>query len=263
MKPVERQQRILQDVETIDDDLIPKLSQKYQVSEMTIRRDLKVLEEEGLIVRTFGGAMRLPKRPQTTADLPPVWSKRASVAAAAKASIGRYAAQHLVCDGDIIILEGGTTAAAMIEHLADKPNLTVVTHGLITLAALLRHLPPTATIICPGGILQTDTGTFVGPVATRFFREFHAHRTFLSATGLTLEVGATEPKMLETDVKQAMAQASTQVILLLDSSKFGVQSLMKVVALQQIDTLVTDAGAPEDVVAELRAAGIEVIIAPE
>ncbi|HEX6386200.1 MAG TPA: DeoR/GlpR family DNA-binding transcription regulator [Anaerolineae bacterium] len=261
MNPEERQQKILQDINEIDDDLIPRLSQKHGVSEMTIRRDLKVLEEQGLVVRTLGGAMRWPPPVAESALL--AWHRREKVATAQKASIARYAAQQLVSDGDIIILEGGTTAGAMVEHLANKQDLTVVTNGFYTTGALLRWLPPTTTVICAGGILQRESTTFVGPVANRFFREFHTHRLFLSATGLTLQAGATDPQMLETDVKRAMVESATEVIMLLDSSKFGVQSLMTVLELEQIDLLVTDSDAPEGMVQGLRARGVDVVIAPD
>ena len=261
MNPLERQQKILRDIDEIEDDLIPKLSQKYGVSEMTIRRDLKLLEEKGQVVRTFGGAMRWPQ-PAAEGTLL-AWHRRQKVAAGQKRSIGRYAAQHLVSDGEIIILEGGTTAGAMIEHLADKQDLTVVTNGFYTTGALLRWLPPTTTVICAGGILQPDTATFVGPIAKRFFREFHAHRLFLSATGISLQTGVSDPEMLETDVKQAMVAAATEVILLLDSSKFGIMSLMEVVELARINLLVTDSQAPPAMVVELRARGLDVVVAPD
>lgn len=261
MNPEERQQKILQDINEIDDDLIPRLSHKHGVSEMTIRRDLKVLEEKGLVVRTLGGAIRWPPSLAEGTLLP--WHRREKVAAAQKASIARYAAQHLVSDGDIITLEGGTTAGAMIEHLADKQDLTVVTNGFYTTGALLRWLPPATTVICAGGMLQRETTTFVGPVANRFFREFHARRLFLSATGLTLEAGATDPQMLETDVKRTMVESATEVIMLIDSSKFGVQSLMTVVELEQIDLLVTDSDVSEAIVQGLRARGVDVVIAPD
>lgn len=261
MNRAERQQRMLQDIDQIEEGLIPKLSQKYGVSEMTIRRDLKDLEQKGFLVRTFGGAMRLPPLAPENGLL--AWHRRKRVGAAQKARIGRYAAHNLVADGDIIILEGGTTAGAMIEHLAGKQDLTVITNGFYTAGALLRWLPPSATILCAGGILQPDTATFVGPVAKRFFRESHAKCLFLSATGLTLEGGAMDPEMLETDVKQAMIASAAEVILLMDSSKFGVRSLMTVLEPAQISLLVTDEGAPDDIVQGLQSRGVEIVIVPD
>ncbi len=261
MNPAERQQQILREIDQIEDDLIPHLSQKYGVSEMTIRRDLKALEETGHIIRTRGGAVRW--RPPKSDLMASEWRDRQQKAHRRKAAIARYAARQLVNEGDIIALEGGTTVTAMAEYLAHHENLTVVTNGHFTTSALMHWLPPTNNIICTGGILQPQTGTFVGPVTRRFLQDFHGRRTFLSARGLSLEAGFTDPQMVEIEVKQQMAAAVSEVIMLIDSSKFGVNSLMTVLPLDQITTLVTDSQAPGDMLDALRARGVEVIIAPD
>jgi DeoR/GlpR family transcriptional regulator of sugar metabolism len=258
--PVERRQQIIKDIDTLDDNIIPRLSRKYGVSEMTIRRDLKVLEETGLIKRTYGGAVRWPP-PGADATLV-ARDKRQTLAAAQKQQIARYASEHLVANGDIIIMEGGTTATRMAAYLGDMDDLTVVTNGLAAAEELRRHLPLSATIITAGGILRPESSTSVGPVTERFFREFHAHRLFLSATGLTLEEGITDPRMLEIQVKRAMIASAQEVVLLMDSTKFGVRSLMKILDFSEVRILVTDDGAPESFLAELRERGVEVVVAP-
>ena len=117
-----------------------------------------------------------------------------------------------ITDGDIIIVEGGTTATAMAPYLADKRDLTVVTNGLATAEEMRRYLSLDATIMCAGGILRPESSTFVGPLTEAFFREMHAHTLFLSATGLTLREGVTDPKMLETQVKRAMVASAGRVM---------------------------------------------------
>ena len=261
IKPLERRQKIVKDIDTFEDNhIVLRLSQKYGVSEMTIRRDLKVLEDSGLIKRTYGGAVRWP----TVQVEPPLLArdKRLPLATAEKTRIARYAAQNLVKKRDIIILEGGTTATAMAPFLADRDDLTVVTNGLTTAEELRRHLPWSATLLCPGGILRPDSCTFVGPIAERFFCEFHAHRLFLSATGLTLREGITDPNILEIQVKRAMVGSAQEVVALMDSSKFGMRSLMKVIDWSEVHTLVTDDGAPAEMLDGIRAQGVEVVIAP-
>jgi DeoR/GlpR family transcriptional regulator of sugar metabolism len=258
--PEERRQRIVKDIDTLDVNIIPRLSQKYGVSEMTIRRDLKALEETGLIKRTYGGAVRWPLAAADPTLL--AREKRQTLAATQKAQIARYAAENLVEHGDIIILEGGTTATAMAAHLVDKDDLTVVTNGITTAEELRRHLPLSATIIATGGILRPESSTCVGPVTERFFREFHANRLFLSATGLTLREGITDPKILEIQVKRAMIAAAHDVIMLMDSTKFGIRSLTKVIDFGEVRQLITDDGAPEAMLEELRAKGINVVTAP-
>lgn len=260
MDPETRRQRILADIDDIDDDLIPRLSQKYRVSEMTIRRDLKLLEEAGRIIRTYGGAVRVP---QPATNLPfPVWKRREAVARQAKEAIARYVAETLVSGGDSIILEGGTTAAALCQFLSNKPGLTVITNGFWTLATLHHLLGSDASLLCCGGILQPETSTFVGSTAKQFFQGLHVDRVFLSATGLTPETGATDPKMLEVEIKREMARAAREVILLLDSSKLGVRSLLTVLDIEEITLLVTDGGASPETVAALRALGLPIEIVP-
>jgi DeoR/GlpR family transcriptional regulator of sugar metabolism len=258
LKPPERRQQIIKDIDTLDDNVIAKLSQKYGVSEMTIRRDLKVLEDTGLIKRTYGGAVRWPLAAGEPALL--ARDKRQILAAQQKTRIARYAATHLVEDGDVIILEGGTTATAMVPYLADRDDLTVLTNGLATAEELRRHMPLSATILNSGGILRPESSTHVGPVAERLFREFHANRLFLSATGLTLREGITDPKMLEIQVKRAMVASAQEVIVLMDSTKFGVRSMMKVLDFHEIRLLITDDGAPEELLDGLRAQRVEVVV---
>jgi DeoR/GlpR family transcriptional regulator of sugar metabolism len=255
----QRRQQILEDINSHGVGIVTNLSEKYRVSEMTIRRDLKALEQAGYIVREYGGAVRLQERMAETHVV--AREKRHKLYAAQKAGIGRYAAQELVADGDIIIVEGGTTAAAMVPYLIEKEHLTIVTNGLATCNDLQRLMSATATIIAVGGILRPVSSTFVGPVAERFFQDFHVNKLFLSATGLTLVAGVTDPNMLEIQVKKAMISSASQVILLMDSSKCNVKSLMTVVEVDDIDILVIDDGCPPNLLEKLQARGVDVRIA--
>lgn len=264
LRPTDRRQHILDDIGHDqggeNDQLIPWLSEKYDVSEMTIRRDLKALEEKGLIKRTWGGAILWPPGRRAGRDAPFVLSRerRRNLHRECKEAVARQAAQELVRDGDIIIMEGGTTVTAMAPFLAPYKELTVVTNGLATADRLQQHLAPDATIIATGGILRPESSTFVGPVAEHFFREFHGRRLFLSATGFTLEMGLTDPRMLETQVKRAMIASVDEVVVLLDSSKFGVKSLMTVLDPQRIARLISDDGAPSDLLDRLADYGVQV-----
>lgn len=256
MLPAQRRQQILEDIETQGVGTIAEFSKKYGVSEMTIRRDLKILEEQGHVERTHGGAVR-----RRASVIEPRYAAKQVLHKSLKERIARYAAEKLVGDDDIIILEGGTTVTTMARYLTAKQNLTIVTHGLYTTNEL-QPLLPRATIICTGGILRDVSFTFVGPVTERFFHEFHANKVFLSATGLTFEAGFTDPSMLETQVKKAMISSADQIIMLLDSSKFGVKSLTTVLPADGADLLVTDEGAPESMVRALRDLGTDVCIVP-
>ncbi len=154
-------------------------------------------------------------------------------------------------------IEGGTTVTAMAQHLGAHKNLTVVTNGLYTTNALRHHLPH-MTVITTGGILRDVAFTFVGPLPETFFREFRGNKLFLSATGLTLDTGLTDPSMLESQVKKTMIAAVAQVVVLMDSSKFGVQSLATVLHPGPSHRLITDSHAPPAMLRSLRERGVDV-----
>lgn len=189
--------------------------------------------------------------------------KRKNFHAAEKEKIARFIVREFIQDGDNIALEGGTTINALVPLLSDRSDLTVVTNGLsITndLHTVLRHHND-ATILCCGGILRGVSSTFVGPVAEQFFRGFHVSKLFLSATGLTLDTGVSDPSMLETQVKRAMIAAAGTVIVAMDSSKFGMKSLLTVLNVDEIDILVTDEGITEPFMRALQDRGVDVRVA--
>ena len=236
---------------------VKTLSEQLQVSEMTIQRDIKALEGMGVLRRVRGGAAR-----SSRADLPePQFDARRTLNRRLKESLARYAARELVEDDEIIVLEGGTTVASMAPFL-ERKNLIVLTNGFKTMAQALPYLPRLNLMSC-GGMLRDTSYTLVGPQAEAFFASFHAHKFFLSGSGLTLEEGLTDPNPMEIEIKRAMRRCARQVILLIDSSKFGQQSLCPILPLEEIDILVTDSGAPQPMLAELRKMGIDVRVVSE
>jgi len=162
-----------------------------------------------------------------------------------------------VQSGDILCMEAGTTVAAMAKYLIAYQDLTVIGNGLGTMNELAR-LAGAVNVYCCGGLLRPVAFTFVGPQAEEYFRSINASICFLSATGLTLHEGITDVNLLEIQVKRAMASSSDRVIFLLDSSKWGVRSLARVVPLVDVDVLITDMAAPASLVESLRAMGVEV-----
>ncbi len=247
-----RQRQILQEIVRSGFGNIADLSQKFGISEMTIRRDLRILESEGSVRCTRGGAVIV----QSSQAVEPLYAVKEQSHTRQKTNIARYAAQHFVNDNDVIALEAGTTVGAMVEFLADKQNLTVVTNGLRT--TNLLHQFPNITTICTGGILRSPSSTFVGPVAESFFSEFYVNKLFLSGQGFTLDAGVTDPQMIDTQVKKAMIAAASQVIVMIDSSKFGTKSMTPVIATKDIPHLLTDDYLPTDTLRELEAIGVKV-----
>lgn len=220
---------------------------------MTIWRDLKTLEQKGKLRRVHGGAVRTES---SELEFEPRFAAKQERAKQEKAAIARYAVEHFIQDGNIVILEGGTTVASMVRLLANR-RLTVLTNGLDILTLASDHLA-NVTLIGSGGILRENSRTFVGPQAVDFFKSFHAQTFFLSATGLTPSEGLTDPNPLEIQVKHAMSNASARSVLLIDSNKFGVRSLAQALPLERIEHIVTDAAAPPEALEPLRRMGITV-----
>jgi len=232
------------------------LSERFGVSLMTVWRDLTALEEESRIRRVRGGAARIESR----ADAEPLYDSKRVLNPTAKERIARYAADHFIQDGDILFMEAGTTVATMAKYLASHQHLTVIGNGLGTMNELAR-LTPAINVYCCGGMLRPVAYTFVGPQAEEYFRTVNATTCFLSATGITLTEGITDVSLLEIQVKRAMAASADRMIFLMDSSKFGVRSLARIVPMEEVDVLITDGYAPEQSVESLRSMGVDVHIA--
>lgn len=232
------------------------LSAHFDVSLMTIWRDLTALEEMGRVRRVRGGAARLER----TAEAEPLFDSKRVLNPTTKERIARYAAEHFVKSGDILFMEAGTTVAAMVKYLVGYQHLTVIGNGLGTMNELAR-LTPAINVYCCGGMLRPVAYTFVGPQAEEYFRTINATTCFLSATGVTLTEGITDVNLLEIQVKRAMVASANRVVFLMDSSKFGVRSLARVVPMEEVDVLITDSNAPASFVDALRAQGIEVHLA--
>lgn len=231
------------------------LASRFDVSYMTIWRDIAILEEQGSVARMRGGAMR----PENGEAPEPAYRSKQLVHQEEKEMIAHYAATHFVQDNDILILEAGTTVAAMIKHLT-QANLTIVTNGVQTIVEATSRLPGLTVMSC-GGILREPAHTFVGPQAERFFAGLHARTLFLGATGLSLPEGITDPNPLEIQVKRAMADSAERIVLLIDSSKLGVRSLLPLIPLERISALVTDVHAPQEYLRAFADLGLEVHVA--
>jgi DeoR/GlpR family transcriptional regulator of sugar metabolism len=236
------------------------LVRRFGVSLMTVWRDLTGLEDAGRLRRVRGGATRVERRPEPGPYAEPFYMSKQVINQANKDRIARYAAAHFIADGDIILMEAGTTVAAMARYLPAYRQLTVVGNGLGTMNELAKQLP-SVTVFCCGGLLRDVGLTFVGPQAEAYFRQINAHTCFLSATGITTSEGVTDPNLLEIQVKRAMADSAARVVLLMDSTKFGVRSLARIFDVREVDVLITDAGAPPEMLEAIRTLDVEVHVA--
>lgn len=237
---------------------IAELSQSLDVSNMTIWRDLVELERRELLQRVRGGAVAPEIETLTTHATFANFDPNQDPHYDKKALIGRYAAHNLVNEGDNVTIEAGTTTSSMVPFLYQS-NITILTNGLVTTLMAAPHID-SITVMSSGGIL-IDTGAFIGPQAEEFFNHFRVKKAFFSAQGITLEDGFTDPTPLYGQLKCAMKQNAEKTIMLIDSSKLGVRSLIQVMSLDEVDIVVSDFSAPIDIIEGLRQTGIEVHIA--
>jgi DeoR family transcriptional regulator of aga operon len=230
---------------------VGELAGRFGVSPSTIRRDLNELHKADLLVRAYGGAITSPSAPEAP------FLERGGAHREEKERIGAYAAR-LVCPGETIILDGGTTTERMVRHLRDIAGLTVVTFGLNILQALTGA--EKVTVIGVGGLLQHRTQLFGGVLALDALAAYNLRfdRAFIAATGISAEAGVTNYGFEEIPLKRKAIELSREVVLLADSSKVGAHATGFIAPAERIDRLVTDYAAAEDQVAALRAAGIAV-----
>ena len=227
-------------------------------SEVTVRQDLAVLDREARVRRVHGGAVRpgvgSPERP---------FEETAVEHRAAKAAIGRAAAA-LVRSGECVVLDVGTTPAAVAEALVAREDLvdvTVVTNSLTTALALERAVPR-FTVVVTGGTLRPLQHSLVAPVNGTVLPMIIADVVFLGGTGVDVEHGLTNVNLPETEAKRMLAATARRTVVVVDGSKFGRAHIGVVRGLDDIDVIVT-AEAPSELVEHVRAAGVQVVVADD
>ncbi len=236
MLPAVRHRRILEILEQNVSATTGQLIDELGINAMMLWRDLKTLDEQGLVKRVRGGAIKAGTRDE------PRFDNKIEAARHAKQIIAELAQEHFIQDRDTIALEGGTTVSALVQCLT-REQVTALTNSILILNQARNHTP-SITTYSSGGLLRETSGTLVGKEAVSFFSRRNLKTFFLSGTALDLTAGLTDPNPLEIEVKQAMARSAERVVLLLDSSKLEQRSLMKVMPLSRIDYFVTDRPLP-------------------
>jgi DeoR family transcriptional regulator of aga operon len=247
---VERQNLILQLLRERGQISVSELSDHMDVSEVTIRKDLRTLEERDLLYRTHGGAhLRNPY----VLDRP--LQEKAAIRAEEKRRIGEAAAA-LVHERDSILIASGTTMAQLARHLHPTPGLTVVTSAL-NVALELAPLDG-VEIFMLGGIMRHSSLSVVGPHAEEILRDTACDKLFLGVDGFDLDFGLTTTSALEAALNQVMIRSAQRVVVLTDSSKFGRRGFRRICTLEDVDRVITDTGVDGAAVRELEGRGVEV-----
>jgi DeoR/GlpR family transcriptional regulator of sugar metabolism len=215
---------------------VAELARELGVSDMTVRRDLEILDNRGLIEKVHGGATALPG----SALFEPGFAAKSSLQETEKEAIAD-AAFGLVVPGTAIGISAGTTTYALAQRLVDVAGLTVVTNSVPVADVLHRAGRADQTIILTGGV-RTPSDALVGPFAVAALRTIHLDQVFLGVHGMDPRSGFTTPNVLEADTDRALAAAGRRLIVVADSSKWGVIGISSIARLDEADTLVTDAG---------------------
>jgi DeoR/GlpR family transcriptional regulator of sugar metabolism len=251
--PAERRQAILQQVRASGATSLRDLAAAMGSSEVTIRRDVRYLEQQGLLDRRHGGVM-LPGGLSHEAS----HSQKARVAAQEKTAIAALAAT-MVHEGDAILIGPGTTTLELARRVAHLQDVTVVTNSILVAQALAHT---TLEVVVTGGSLRGSTYALIGSSVEQALAGLHVQCAFLSGNGLTARRGLSTPNAMTASVDRAIAAAAETVVVLADHTKLGVDTMFQTVPLDRISTVVTDDGGDDPtVVADLRSAGVRVVLA--
>jgi len=248
MLTTHRKQQILSILKQQGQVIAKDVSQTMGVSEDTIRRDLREMAQEGLLQRVHGGA--LPASP-ALAD----FAGRELITPDGKVAIGRAAAR-MIRPGQVVMLDGGTTARQVARHIPLDMQATIVTHSPTIALELLNH--PNVEVILIGGRLFKHSVVAVGAVAIEAIAEVHADTYFMGVTGVHPKTGLTTGDYEEAAVKRALSQAAAETIVLASSEKLNAASPYVVVPLSEVSGIITERTAAASLTRPYEKLGISV-----
>jgi DeoR family transcriptional regulator of aga operon len=249
----ERHRKILEVLNEQRRITVKELCDHFKVSMVTVRNDLNELQKHGRLVRTHGGAMAIDGP-----ALVPSFDVRRQTSGESKRAIGRAAA-GLVEDGEVIFIDGGTTAAEMPPFLAEKKDITVITPGIAVAYWLIEHTPFNVYML-NGFINRKSCGT-IGEPYEGFMSEWIISKAFCGAAGFTLGEGLTDNHIGFVEQKRVIVKKAKITVGLVDSSKLGKISLGCFACAEDVNVIVTDRGVSREMLSEIKARGIEVIVA--
>jgi DeoR/GlpR family transcriptional regulator of sugar metabolism len=249
----QRRERIVQMAASNGLASVEELSTRLGVTPSTIRRDLALLTSQGKLARTYGGALSLEPHPEASLR------QRLGEAYAAKQAIAAWAAEQIV-PGESVLLDGGSTTAALAQALTGFTNLSVSTVGLTALEVLAEaeHLE----VVLLGGRLRTISQSFVGPVTETALERMSFDRAFMGADGVRADRGINEKDLEQTRLKELMMSRADRVYVLAHGAKLGQAPFHAWALMPSRWTLVTDSSAAEEEIKPFRDKGIDVVVVP-
>jgi DeoR/GlpR family transcriptional regulator of sugar metabolism len=251
----QRQARILERVREDGAVRVADLVRELGVSDMTVRRDLEILDDRGLVEKVHGGATAV----EDSAQYEPTFVAKSTLQQPEKDAIARVAAA-LVEPGMAIGVSAGTTTHALAQELVDIPYLTVVTNS-IRVADVLQHAGrPDQTVILTGGV-RTPSEALVGPFAVAALRTIHVDLVFVGVHGMDPHSGFTCPNLLEAETDRALIEAGRRLVVIADHTKWGVIGISSIARLDQADVVITDDGITPEAREQLEGVARRLIVA--
>lgn len=249
----DRHEYILKKIKDNNKVTIQELSDEMNVSSVTIRKDLKLLEEKSLLFRTKGGAS---SNNPYAGDRPILVKEYLN--SDEKSKIGKKAIE-MIQDNDSILIGSGTTAYAVARHLDSNERITVITPALKVALELCNK--PNIEVLQLGGLIRPNSSSVAGQYAMRILEEVSCGILFLGVDGIDLDFGITISNLTEATLNQKMLTTAQKVVVLADSTKFGRRGLGKVCNIEDIDYIITDQNTSRKYIKALEDAGIKVLIA--
>ena len=248
----ERRALILRRLEQQAEVRVTDLSRETGISEVTIRKDLTVLQRRHLLLRTRGGAMRRPiENPTQETSI----TKKQMFNVNEKERIGAEAVK-LINDGDVIMLDSGTTTLEVARHLDRFQNLRIITNAVNIATELMNY--KRFKVVLLGGSLRSNSLSLVGPLSLSTMKNFSSYKLFLGVDSFSLEDGLSTHNLEEALLNQIMIQQADKVIAVFDSSKFNKRSYVHVADVKDIDCIITDRAIPTGMASKLKQLGVEV-----
>jgi DeoR/GlpR family transcriptional regulator of sugar metabolism len=245
----QRKQRILEQLLKEGQVLSKDLSVRFEVSEDTVRRDLRELAAEGRLQRVHGGAL-----PSSSATA--TFSERKSLKTDAKRKVAQKGAE-LISSGQVVIIDGGTTTSELIACLPDDLRITVVTHSPSIALGLIEH--PSIEVILIGGRLFKHSVVTVGAATIEGIGKIQADIFFMGVTGIHAEAGLTTGDYEEACIKRAFSGRAAETVVLVSPEKINAASPFVIGDLGLIDTIVVDSAADENWVRSIEEKGVTVM----
>ena len=249
-----RRSAILQKLHEDATVTVSELKDMFGVSEVTIRKDLKILQDRKLLIRVHGGALLESNTAKAEPD-ERHFSFKQMVNSREKQAIGKAAAEHIK-NGDTILIDSGTTALEVVRNLQKFNDLTIITTSVNAMLEALKY--KRFKVMLLGGLIRETSLSVVGPLADSNLKRFYCDKLFLGVDSFSVESGRSTPNVEEASTNQVMISRAAEVIAVFDSSKVNKRALAFIAPVDKIHTIITDNRFPSNVMGQLKSMNVQV-----